>query len=332
MHESLLEMLVEPTTLATLTLEGARGNGGRIEEGTLVSSATGRRYPIVRGIPRFVPDDSYAASFGLQWNRFTRTQLDSATGTDHSGRRFDAETGWRQDEIDGRRVLDAGCGAGRLAEIAAARGARLVALDYSSAVEAAARALEPFPNADLVQASLLDPPFRPQTFDFAYCIGVVQHTPDPPSVIANVVHLVRSVADSQPGGKFAFTIYARRPWTKLNAKYLVRPVTKRLPPETLLRLIQGAMPVLFPLTDVLFRVPVLGTLARFTIPVANYPEREGWTRAQRFEEAVLDTFDMLSPAFDSPMTWLEVEDALRAAGARRWEFKAQRPIVVVGEC
>ena len=37
-------------------------------------------YQIVDGIPRFVPDDNYAQSFGFQWNAHEKTQLDSYTG------------------------------------------------------------------------------------------------------------------------------------------------------------------------------------------------------------------------------------------------------------
>src|SRR5205814_6750829 len=118
-------------------------------------------------------------------------------------------------------VLDAGCGAGRFAEVAAARGANLVALDMSSAVDAAAKTLAPFSNVDVVQGSILDPPLKRHSMAFAYCIGVAQHTPDPPRAVSQVIGTVR------PGGRFAFSIYARRPWTKLNAKYLVRPLTRR---------------------------------------------------------------------------------------------------------
>src|SRR6185369_2485057 len=115
--------------------------------------------------------------------------------------------------LKGRWVLDAGCGAGRFAEIAASRGADLVALDYSSAVEAAAETLRRFPNADVVQGNMLEPPFRPGSFQFAYSIGVIQHTPDPPRAIDRVVRCVA------PGGRFGMAIYGRRPWPKLNGKY-----------------------------------------------------------------------------------------------------------------
>ena len=326
MREELLEVLAEPGTGATLELRGASGGKGVIERGELVSTTTGRVYPILRGIPRFVDPSNYTASFGMQWNRFRATQVDSAAGGDHSRKRFDAETGWTEDVLRGKWTLDGGCGAGRFAEIAAARGPRLVALDMSSAVEAAKETLARFPNAEVVQGSLLEPPFRTGAFDFAYCIGVVQHTHSPETAVRRVVESVRR------SGGFALTIYARRPWTKLNAKYLVRPVTKRLPKETLLRAIESTMPVAFPVAERVFGMPGIGRAIRFMTPIAVYleDERPGWSREHRYHESVLDTLDMLSPAYDSPMTWQEVERILRDVGADRWEFRTRVPINVVG--
>jgi SAM-dependent methyltransferase len=272
-----------------------------------------------------VSSDNYAHSFGTQWNKFRAVQIDSETLISHSRARFDDETGWPQDSLEGKWVLDAGCGAGRFAEIAAERGAELVALDYSSAVDAARATLARFPNADVVQGSILEPPLRAASVNFAYCIGVVQHTPDRNAAITQVV---RTVA---PGGAYCFTIYARQPWTKLNAKYLVRPITKRLPEHVLLSAIERSMPVLFPLTDVLFRVPVFGKVAKFAIPVANYPGDKLSGREQRYREAVLDTFDMLAPAFDEPMTAGEVEAALRRADVRSIHFHRRVPVTVRGD-
>jgi len=325
MREKLLEILAEPLTGATLTLKnGVKAADGTIEQGELVSDETGKTYPIVRGIPRFVAPDTYAESFGFQWNKFREVQVDSATKAQHSRQRFDAETGWTERELAGKWLLDAGCGAGRFAEVAAARKPNIVAMDLSSAVEAAKKTLAPFPNADVVQASLFEPPFRPGTFDFAYCIGVIQHTPDPERAVRTVASMVK------PGGRFAMTIYARKLWTKLHAKYLLRPITKRLPDQVLLKAIETAMPVLFPVTDKLFRIPFVGKVARFTIPVANYVERTEFTREQRYAEAVLDTFDELSPAYDSPMRWNEVESCLKDVQAKSWEFRSRWPIECVG--
>jgi SAM-dependent methyltransferase len=198
----------------------------------------------------------------------------------------------------------------------------------SSAVEATARTLAELPDrrgrVDVVQASLLEPPFAEGSFDFVYSARVLQHTPDPQEGIRRVLACARR------GGRFSFVIYGRKPWTKLNMKYLIRPLTRRLPRRVLLGAIETSMPVLFPVTDVLFRVPVAGKLARFVVPVANYVDNHEFTREQRYAEAVLDTFDMLSPRYDSPVTAGEVERTLREAQVSQWEFRTRVPVVVRG--
>ncbi len=327
MREELMERLAEPQTGSPLRLRATRSLGGRVEEGSLVSETTGRIYPILRGIPRFVSpkdNDNYTGSFGRQWNLFRGVQLDSATERGYSRGRFDDETRWTAADLDGKWVLDAGCGAGRFAEVAASRGANLVALDYSSAVEAVAKTLFSFPRADVVQGDLLSPPFRPGAFDFAYCIGVAQHTPDPAAAVRGVLSCVRR------DGRFSFTIYARQPWTRFSGKYLVRPLTRRLPQPTLLRAIERVMPALFPLADRLFRMPRVGRLARYLLPIATYVHTDELTRDQRYREAVLDTFDALAPRYDTPMTWREVEDIFHVTGAANWRFQTKVPINVVG--
>jgi SAM-dependent methyltransferase len=324
MHTRLLDLLVDPVTRNPLRAEIKQSKGDEIEEGILRCETSGRTYPVIRGIPRFAHAGNYSESFGWQWNRFRSAQIDTETGASHSQERFDAEAGWSTAELAEKWVLDAGCGAGRFAEVAASRGARLVAVDFSSAVDAAAATLRRFRNADVIQASIHELPFREATFDFAYCIGVIQHTPDPTGAIQAVVRTVK------PGGRFCFTIYGRRPWTKLNGKYLLRPVTKRMPRELLLRGIETIMPFAFPLTDFLYRVPLVGRVARFALPISNYVDRRGFTREQRYQEAILDTFDALSPQHDSPLTANETGQALRRTNAQKWRFRSRVPVVVEG--
>lgn len=324
MHVAFTDVLAEPVTGADLELKITRAEGDDVIEGELTSVRTGVRFPIVNGIPRFVPQVGYTDTFGKQWNMFRTTQLDSATGRNVSEKRFTSETGWSADDIAGKLVLEAGCGAGRFGEVAARFGARFVGLDMSSAVDAAKSTLSAFPNAEFVQASLLSPPFKQGTFDFAYSIGVMQHTPDPQGGIKSVVEVVK------PSGQFAFTIYARRPWTKLNAKYLIRPITRRLPSDVLLKGIETVVPAVFPVLDRLFRVPKLGRLAQFVVPVAVYVDDRGFTDEQRLQEAILDTFDMLSPRYDSPMTWEEADEVLKRAGAAKWGYRSRVPLVING--
>src|SRR5687768_15145801 len=110
MNLDLLELLRCPATGQRLQLESA---GERVEGGTLVTADGGHRYPIRGGIPRFVPESTYADNFGMQWNRFRHTQMDSHSGKPISADRFWSSTGWNPEDVRGKWVLDAGCGAGR---------------------------------------------------------------------------------------------------------------------------------------------------------------------------------------------------------------------------
>lgn len=286
--------------------------GGSFEAGgdDLRCQHCGATVPVVRGIPRFVPDSSYAGSFGRQWNRFRSVQLDSVNGTNLSRRRLLDETGWAPEWLRGKTILDAGCGSGRFAEVAAQCGAHVVAVDLSSAVDAVAETVSGPGTIDVVQASITDLPFRPGTFDGVYCIGVVQHTPSPEATLKALPPLLK------PGGRLAVTIYERRRFTKLNGKYAIRPLTRRLPSSVVERVVRLAMPLLFPLTEVLYRLPVLGRGFRFVLPVANYVGHLPLSVRQRYSWAVLDTVDMLTPAYDQPQTESEARKAIDGALVR----------------
>ncbi len=307
MQRKLLEILACPKCKAELDL--ATPDLDDIFDGQLSCAACAAEYPITKGIPRFVEPDNYASSFGYQWNLFRKEQIDSHNGTTLSADRFWSETTWTTEELRGKWILDAGCGAGRFLDAASKSEAQIVGIDISSAIDAAKANLEGRENVHFVQASIYDLPFRDGTFDFAYCIGVIQHTPDPEQSIRSVAKTVRD------NGKVAFTIYGREHWyTKLFSKYWLRPVTKRMKKETLLKVIQFVMPVVFPITNILFSIPVLGRFFMFAIPVANYVHEKQLNRDQRYAWAVLDTFDMLSPQFDQPMTEAEAANAMTEAG------------------
>ena len=127
------------------------------EGGTRYVCASGCDYPVVRAIPRFVSSTNYAAAFGLQWNRYRTTQLDSFTGSTITRDRLTRLMGGNLDELKGKAVLEVGCGAGRFTEILLASGARLFATDISGAVEANLANCGGHPGYFVCQADLFLP-------------------------------------------------------------------------------------------------------------------------------------------------------------------------------
>src|SRR5688572_33426799 len=115
---------------------GRHTDGNNVEGVPALACPSGCRVPVVRGVPRFVSSDDYAAAFGWQWTHFRKSQLDSHTGTRISRDRLTRCLGGSLSIVRGKTVLEAGCGAGRFTEILLDAGARVFAADLSAAVEA----------------------------------------------------------------------------------------------------------------------------------------------------------------------------------------------------
>jgi 2-polyprenyl-3-methyl-5-hydroxy-6-metoxy-1,4-benzoquinol methylase len=284
-----------------------------IEEGWLISEDGKNRHPVRGGIPRFVPESNYADNFGMQWNKFSRTQLDSHSGHPITAERFWAATGWKPEDLKGRWLLDVGCGSGRFAEVALSAGANVVALDYSSAVDAAAANLGQHERLHIVQGDIYALPFAQASFDAVYSLGVLQHTPDVEQAFMALPRMIRA------GGALVVDFYGKSWKSALLPKYWLRPITKRLPKTALFRLLEMVVPVMLPVSNLLAEIPVLGHLLRRLVPVANYTGRLPLSRQQIREWALLDTFDWLSPTYDHPQTPETVNRWLHAANLQQVE-------------
>jgi SAM-dependent methyltransferase len=293
MKPSALDVIVCPGCRHELRLHADRWERDEVLDGTLACGGCGAAYAIANAIPRFVPADAYARSFGRQWHWFRTVQLDSCRATAASERALRATTGWADDEYRGRRLLDAGVGAGRFAERAAVKGADVFGVDLTTAVDAARHNLGHLPNVHLLQADIFALPFRPATFDLAYAIGVLHHTPDPPAAFDRVA------ASVKPGGKLAIYVYARYGPTHRVSDAL-RVLTTRLPLRVMWMCAAAAIPLYY-----LYRVPVLGRVLRLAVPISLDPDwRTRW----------LDTFDWYTPTYQHKYLYPEVFRWFRTNG------------------
>jgi len=318
MKTSLIPRLRCPVSGQSLHAQDAHGaplaaSAAELAEGWLVSEDDQHRHPVRGGIPRFVSASNYADNFGMQWNKFSRTQLDSHSGHPITAERFWAATGWKPADLKDRWLLDVGCGSGRFAEVALDAGANVVALDYSSAVDAAAANLCQHERLHVVQGDIYALPFAPASFDAVYSLGVLQHTPDVERAFMALPKMVK------PGGALAVDFYGKSRKSALLPKYWLRPLTKRLPKTTLFNLLEKLVPVMLPISNALAAVPVVGGLLRRLVPVANYSGMLPLSKQQIREWALLDTFDWLSPAYDHPQTPQTVVHWLQAAGLKQTE-------------
>lgn len=131
--------------------------------------------------------------------------------------------------LQGRRVLDIGCGGGLLAEGMASRGAKVMGIDLSEgALKVAKLHLKESGRQveyRLVSAEALAAEM-PGAFDAVTCMEMLEHVPDPASVIRACTTLVRS------GGQVLFSTLNRNPksfaMAILGGEYLLRLI----PPGT----------------------------------------------------------------------------------------------------
>lgn len=312
MHIDLLRFLACPACAGDLKVE--EDVGSPILEGQLTCAGCGSVYAVRNAIPRVLDraklhevQERTAEAFGWEWQHFAKLH------PEYEAQFLDWISPLDESFFPGKVVLDAGCGTGRHAALAARFGAaRVVAFDFSDAVETAQRNCNELGTVDVIQANILEPPFRTddgeRMFDLVYSIGVLHHLPDPRGGFLSLTRFVR------PGGTMFVWVYgfegnafvrtAIEPLRRLTTK--LRPSTLRIVAWPLSVLLHGAVKLIYrPLRRTpLFRfLPVreyLVTLADFTFrqnysivfdqlvaPTAQYisrPQLEEWFEAAGLEQ------------------------------------------------
>jgi SAM-dependent methyltransferase len=273
----------------------------------------------VNSIPRFVPVDNYASSFGLQWNQYRTTQLDSHTGLTISRDRLTRLLGGSLDIVSGKQVLEAGCGAGRFSEILLEAGAHLKAVDLSTAVEANYANCRHFPHYSVCQASILELPFAPEQFDVVICIGVIQHTPNPEETMTALCRQVK------PGGMLVIDHYTYGYAATLSRRML-RAVLLKMPSSIALGVCKTLTACLWPLHSCLWHfraLPVIRRLRHHFLrlsPLVDYHDAYPQLGPERLKIwATLDTHDTLTDYYKHVRSTDEIRDTLSSLGMDRIE-------------
>ncbi|PIQ79851.1 MAG: hypothetical protein COV79_02965 [Parcubacteria group bacterium CG11_big_fil_rev_8_21_14_0_20_41_14] len=287
MQQLLVKFLICPRCKKELSLKIKKREGKEIKEGTLICTRCHRHYSIVNFIPRFVKVDQYVGNFSFEWQRHRTTQLDSYNHNHISRNTFLAKTGFDPKELKGKLVLDVGCGMGRFSEIAADYGAQVIGIDLSYAVEAARQNLKKRPNCQFIQADVFHLPFKSNSFDFIFSIGVLHHTPDTKKAFLALPRLLK------PRGEIAIWVYGAntfRPYVHFGRFW--RILTPHLPKKLLYYFSFFSVPLYFT-----YKIPFFGTLLNLLIPYSTDPN---------WRWRILDTFDWYSPKYQWMHTYPEI--------------------------
>jgi SAM-dependent methyltransferase len=307
--------------------------GGNCGNSFSLVCSKGCHIPVVNNIPRFVCSANYASSFGLQWKAFQKTQLDSYTGTTISLDRLTRCLGGSLEVVQGKSVLEAGCGAGRFTEILLGAGARVFACDLSEAVEANYANCGHWPNYFVCQADILRLPALPRSFDTVLALGVIQHTPSPEVTISTLAEYVR------PGGMLVIDHYTYG-YPAISTRRMLRWLLIRLPPALAMAVALALTRSLLPLHKLLWSERrgmwrLRRNLRRVSIVVDYYDSYPQLGKKLLEEWAILDTLDTLTDHYKQFRSLGEIENSLASCGlieieayyaGNGVEARAKRPV------
>jgi len=190
-------------------------------------------------------DKDYHENFGYQWTRFNKLQLDSYNGSGESKDRLLTQSEIKEEDFKDKIILEVGAGNGRFTEVLLNLGAKVIAVDYSSAIHANFNNhSESVRKGDLIclRADVFNLPVKESTFDIVICFGVIQHTGNNELCLEILSNYVKS------DGILLVDIYSNsikhyNPWI-----YLIRPFFSRINGESAkMRFVERFIELVFPI-------------------------------------------------------------------------------------
>jgi SAM-dependent methyltransferase len=319
MKPRLLPYIVCPQCGSSFEVRTEREQDGEILEGSLQCRDCQAGFPVIRGIPRFLPPElsaakrATAAAFGYEWTHYA--ELTAADREEF----LDWIKPLDETSFANRVILDGGCGKGRHLFLAAKFGATdAIGIDLSDAVESAYQNTRHLPNAHVIQADIYNLPFS-TPFDLAYSIGVLHHLPDPKQGFLSLVKKLK------PGGRIAMWVYGKEGnrWIELLIDPIRIHVTSRLP-KFITRVISFliSLPLYAALKLVYLPVNRIRGLAplKKILPYADYLSAiSGYS----FSENMWNVFDQLVAPTAFYITRQEVEDWFATAKLEQVEITAR---------
>jgi len=311
-------------------IQKTRGSGhhckrcyeNEIHEGLLICEC-GKVYPVVRAIPRFLPDafDQNPEFTGKYYDVIKKySQAINETEKEHFNKLFKETQGmfatqwkrWGRSErlfgftdaearewflrdltskdIDAdyfreKAVLEVGCGHGRFVQILNDLCGEYVAFDLGDGVELAREITQDKPKVHIVQANAMYPPLKEDSFDYVWSHGVLHHTPSTREAFNAISKLPK-----KKSGRIYIWVYPKGGFIWEYGNRLVRNITTRLPASVMHVIAYCLVPFLY------------------VIPAYN--KRVNLSNMS-WSECALSTHDWLSPKYqwhhtpEEVVSWFE---------------------------
>lgn len=289
-------------------------NTVRFEDVRIICEMCRSSFPIIEGVPMLVPDSSEdessvtAERFGYEWKKFDENY------DIYEDQFLDWIYPVERDFFKDKVILDAGCGKGKHAVIAEGFGAKAVAaVDYGRGSIESARKYIPQhakhpEKIQLIRADIRRLPFKPETFDYIYSIGVLHHLPSPKEGFLKLVSLLK------PGGSMSVWVYGYEGTSLI--RYTVEPVrkyvTSRMPEGVLLTISWFITLPVYVVTKFIYRpINAIAPKLYDKLPMAAYVKM--WFDFP-FKEIWNTPYDQLITPITHYISREDLEDWLQTAG------------------
>lgn len=197
-----------------------------VVEGDLTCNS-GHQFRILRSVPQFNPQwverKRTKLTFDVEWSAFKYGERIYGHSQEDEIQDFFRRMAVDGSFLEGKTVLDAGCGVGRLSQSVARYAREVVGMDFSEGTGDACARNRALANVHIVQGDIMQPPFRQGAFGYVYCKGVLHYVPDVKASLRSLASLVEAE------GFLSVTINPQRPPAFETFNKGLRKITLGLP-------------------------------------------------------------------------------------------------------
>ena len=144
-------------------------------------------------------------SFEYQWKNYDTKHLTYGLNKKEEFLKFCNDLKIKPDDLKNKRILDAGCGSGRLTKSISEYSKNVYGVD-----------IIPLPkskNPKFIRANIMEMPFQDKFFDIIYCEGVIHHTLNPKKAFMELARINKD--------KIYIMVYSKRNIFMLIRKYFL---------------------------------------------------------------------------------------------------------------
>ena len=187
MKLSILDYIFCPTCHSNFKINIKSKIKNEIKEGTLICTKCNDKFKIIKGIPRFVVDETKdfvrtEMAFSAKWKNHHKNHH-AKYWIDWQRNWFLERFGWKSISQfntflkSQNSILDAGTGIGNSAKMLSAnKSSTVFALDASDSIDFAYKKYGKVPNIHFIQADIRQLPFKKSFFDYIFSDQVLHHT------------------------------------------------------------------------------------------------------------------------------------------------------------